>query len=218
MQYVKFGFWTWFKVYTTIGLVGFISYTITVTKPYLVAKADGITLPAPFQNAPEPRSEAISTEVSLTGPIDSDGLTGALTVIAAAAAAGKPVHVFLDTPGGDAIATLAFIMEVQKLHANIACDTGMMVASAGSYIYEGICTTRHANEATMFLFHGAAGALGGKANNMEDAAKFMRTINHSLAVLMAGRLGMTPDQFLNWIEGHDRWLTTDELKAMHGVD
>jgi ATP-dependent Clp protease protease subunit len=155
-------------------------------------------------------------EAKIVGEVSSDSLGEVLAVIEKAE--GKPVHLYIDSPGGDAIATLEFIQAVKRKHAVVVCDTGVMAASAASYIFEAVCTVRHAAPETLWLFHGAASMGAGKANEMEDKAKLMRVLNHTLAVLMAARIGMTVDQFIAWTDGHDRWLTTDELKAMGGAD
>jgi ATP-dependent protease ClpP protease subunit len=163
---------------------------------------------------------AASFNCAFEGPVNEEMLSAPLAVITSAADTTVVCH--FDTPGGDAFATLRFLMEVraakEKNHVRIACTTGSLVASAGSIIYESICDERHASPETLWLFHGVATGVGGKAATVEDTSHLMRVMDRAVAIWIAPRLGMTPDAYVAWVDAHDRWLSTEELLKMGGVD
>ncbi len=167
-----------------------------------------------------PESEPLK-RVELTEEIGPDMLLSALETIKAYPD-GATVPVLIDSPGGQVIPTLLFLdmvrVEKEKRHLTLECSVGLLVMSAAAAIYEGMCDVRHSRPETLWLFHEMSGTVRGKADNIEDELAFSRALEHSLAVLVAPRLRMTPEQYLAWIKGRDRFLTTDQMRAMHGCD
>jgi len=183
------------------------------------------TVPVARAEAAEPSDAPAAAEplkrVELTEEIAPDMLLSALETMKAYPD-GATVPVLIDSPGGNAIATLVFLdlvrTEKEKRHLTLECSTGLLIMSAAAVIYEGMCDVRHARPETLWLFHEVSGTARGKADTIEDEITFARAIDHSLAVLVAPRLHMTPEQYLAWIKGRDRFLTTDQLKAIGGCD
>ncbi len=180
-----------------------------------VARAD-----EPADAPARPEAEPLK-RVELTEEIAPDMLLSALETIKAYPD-GATVPVLIDSPGGQVIPTLLFMdmvrVEKEKKHLTLECSAGLLVMSAAAAIYEGMCDVRHARPETLFLFHEMSGTVRGKADNIEDELAFSRALEHSLAVLVAPHLRMTPEQYLAWIKGRDRFLTTDQMRAMHGCD
>ena len=160
-------------------------------------------------------------DASIVGQIDAESLAPSLATIQQAPE-GSAVHLYISSPGGDAFAMMDWIDAVEiakaKHHVRLQCDTGALVASAASIIYEGVCNERRASARTIFLFHGVAAMAAGKAGDIEDRLKLLRALEHATAVLVAPHLHMTIEAYEAWIDRHDRFLTTDELAKMGGVD
>jgi ATP-dependent protease ClpP protease subunit len=157
----------------------------------------------------------------LTEEIGADMLLSALETLKTYPD-GATVPVLIDSPGGAVIPTLLFLdmvrIEKEKKHLTLECTSGLLVMSAAAAIYEGMCDIRHSRPETLWLFHEMSGTVRGKADEIEDELAFSRALEHSLAVIVAPKLRMTPEQYLAWIKGRDRFLTTDQMKAMGGCD
>ena len=178
---------------------------------------------APVVHKAVVQAEEASTtsDAELVGEVDGESLGAILNVIGNAPKGGT-IRLFVSSPGGDGIATLRFLELVRQAKEEkgirLECRSGMLVASAAAIIFEAACDARQGDEGTIWLFHGVASQSQGKVGNVEDDAALMRALDHSVAVLVAPHLHMTVEQYLAWIEGRDRWLTTEQLRKMGGCD
>ncbi len=167
-------------------------------------------------------SKSDTYDASIVGPIDGDSLSPSLLAIQATALfGGGTVKLLLDTPGGNAIAMMEWITEVnnaKKSGVVIECTVDFIAASAGAMILETVCDKRMAVPNALILFHEAATTAKGKQDELEDNVKFMKVLNKAIAVLVGPRIGMTPLQYLAWVAGHDRWLGADEALKMGVID
>ena len=107
-------------------------------------------------------------DAQIDGPITEDGLSETLTQLKVAYDSGKPeAQLYINSPGGDAVAMLMFIGKVEDLKKygmKIHCTADGMIASAGSIIYEAICDQRDITPQTLVLFHEAASIVWRKGN------------------------------------------------------
>lgn len=123
----------------------------------------------------------------------------------------RPLRLRIASPGGNAIGTMVFIEIAKDLKhergLRIICTGSVMVASAAAILFESeVCDERELEPGTILMFH-AAYLTGG--NGSEADTSMLRSLNRALAYIVAPRLGMTPDQYLEWIKGQDRWLPAD---------
>jgi len=168
--------------------------------------------------APEP-TPVTATEI--VGPVDESSLAPSLNVIRQAPE-GSAVNLYINSPGGNGIAMLAWLDEVDRIKAakgtRLHCTTGSLLASAASIIFEAACDRRVLSASTVVLFHGVGSMAAGKAGDVEDAARLMRTLDWSVATRVAPKLHMGVQQYLDWIDRRDRWLTAQELLDLGGAD
>lgn len=153
-------------------------------------------------------------DASIIGDMDGESLGGTMTQLMSSPS-DRPVQLRITSPGGNALSTLVFIELVKDLkherEMKIVCTGSVMVASAAALLFESsVCDERILEPATVMLFHAAylSGA-SGKGKDMEDDSSLLRALNRALAYVVAERLHMTVDQYLAWIDGHDRWLSAD---------
>lgn len=158
---------------------------------------------------PSPRYDA-----SIIGDMDGESLGGAMTQLMASPT-DRPLQLRIMSPGGNALSTMVFIELVKDLKherdLKIVCTGSVMVASAAALLFESpVCDERILEPATVMLFHAAyLSSSSGKGKEMEDDSSLIRTLNRALAYEVAARMHMTVDQYLAWIDGHDRWLSAD---------
>ena len=155
--------------------------------------------------APSPRYDA-----SIVGEMNGESLGGTMTQLLTAPV-DRPVQLRIASPGGSAIATMVFIEMAKDLKhdrgLHVVCTGSVMVASAAALLFESpVCDERVLEPATIIMFH-AAYLTGGNGSHADTS--MLDSLNRALAFMVAKRLGMTPDQYLEWIKGQDRWLAAD---------
>jgi len=159
-------------------------------------------------------------DASLIGPMDGDTLASTYKEILDAP--GPEVSLRINSPGGNLLTTMLFIDLVRdrivekKLH--ITCVGTGMVASAAAIVLESpVCAERVMEPQAVLMFH--EGYLSGGGPTKQDDREFMRSLNFAVAALIAPRMGMSPEAYLNWIEGGvERWVTSPSALALHFVD
>ena len=149
-------------------------------------------------------------DASITGKMDGESLGNAMTQLMASPT-DRPLQLRIMSPGGNAISTMVFIEMVKDLKhergLRIVCTGSVMVASAAALLFESeVCDERVLDEATIVMFH-AAYLQGSDGSDSDNA--MLRALNRALAYVVAARLHMTPDGYLIWIKGQDRWLSAD---------
>ena len=158
---------------------------------------------------------------SVLGPMDGESL--AHTFEQLIAAEGPEVTLRISSPGGEAITTLLFIEYVTELKANkglhVTCVGTVMVASAAAILFESkVCDVRVLKPGTLVLFHEASTRAEGKHRDLQETSELLNSINRAIAEIVAPRLLMTPDEYLGWIAGHDRWSTDETAVESHIAD
>lgn len=159
-------------------------------------------------------------DASLIGPMDGETLAGTFKEILDAP--GPEVSLRINSPGGNLLTTLLFIdlvrdRKVEK-HLHVTCVGSGLVASAAAILMESeACDVRQLEPQAVMMFH--EGYLTGGGPAKTDDKAFMRSLNYSVAALIAPRMGMTPEAYLSWIaDGVERWLTSPYALELHFVD
>jgi len=160
-------------------------------------------------------------DVDVIGPMDGESLAGAYAQVLSAP--GPEVSIRINSPGGSVFTTLLFIDLVRDRIAEKGLHTTCVVtaaaASAAALLLEsGACMTRVAEPGSLLLFHGVSGGSGGTEQQQEDDVNFIRVLNRTLAAIIAPRIRMTVDAYLDWIRGHDRPVSSDVALELGMVD
>jgi ATP-dependent protease ClpP protease subunit len=148
-------------------------------------------------------------DASLFGPLNAESLSATYNELAAAPE-GARVRMRIASPGGEAIPTLIWIEMAQDLkaarHLHVTCVGSVLVASAAALVLESaVCDERELNPGTILLFHQAYVL----TEIDEDQRDELRALNRALAWIIGPRVGMSPDAYLAWTNGRDRWLAAD---------
>jgi len=165
----------------------------------------------------------VNPDVEMWGPMDTESLTVLMGQMGAALATKHDVTLRISSPGGETFATLLTIDKIEDMkarqHSRVHCVGSVMVASAAAILLESpVCDDRTITDDTLLLFHQVSGGTRGKAQDMEEEAHTARLIDAAIANMVAPRLGMTPKQYLAWIEGRDVIIGSDEALLIGAVD
>lgn len=171
------------------------------------------TVEVPAVVAPDANANG---HAEIVGAVTEESLSASLAVVRAAAEGGT-VYIHIDSPGGDGFAMLTWLDAVdvarRTRHVKLVCDAGGIVASAAAIIFTN-CDERLAATTTVFLYHGVSSMAAGKTTHIEDALQMLRAMEMAVAIRIAPKLGMTPEAYLSWTAGRDRWLVAQELAKM----
>jgi len=184
--------------------------------------------PAPAQPAPvvsksNGPDKGKKYDVDIQGDFDDTSTASWLKALKDHAEGGR-ILVRFSSPGGDALAMMAFIEHVQDLKKahptlRLACYGEVMVASAAAMSYEALCDERYEVEGTTWLFHGVQGGIGGgNEGQAAERVAMAHALNHQIAVWVAPKLGMTVEEYEAWVLGKDRFLDSDQALEAHAVD
>ena len=154
-------------------------------------------------------------EIEIMGTIGSDfwetGVTAASVKDQLKAAAGAPVRVVLNSPGGDAFEGIA-IYNLLREHAGevtthvigLAASAASIVAMAGDNI--------EMAPGSQMMIHSSWGMVIGNRQDMLAIAEMLDKIDTSVAELYASRSGKKPADVLAMME-KETWMTAKEAVA-----
>ncbi len=162
-------------------------------------------------------------DAQIEGPITEESLSDTLTQLKVAYDANKSeALLYINSPGGDALAMLEFMGKAQDLRKygmKIHCTGDGIVASAASMIFEDICDIRDITPSALVLFHEAAGMIGGKETNMEDGLALIKALDRVVALKVAPRLHLTVEEYRARVKGRDWWMSgEDAYNVWHAAD
>ena len=162
-------------------------------------------------------------DVSLIGEVTDESLSKLYDDLAAQPD-GSTVQVRIDSPGGDAIATIVGLDVIgTMIHDKglvLECRGTGLVASAALVLYEGLCNgKRSLAPSTLVLAHAATmGNVGGKVGTIEQALALLRALNRALAAPLAARMNISVDEAVEWEGDTDHWLTPDQAVSLGLAD
>ena len=177
----------------------------------------------PFLAAAVLHVSGVNPDAELLGEVEPENLTSTQGQLAAAMVKKKDVTLRITSPGGNGLALLVFIQQVEDMkarqHARIHCVADIMAASAAAILLESsVCDTRASTERTVILFHGVSTQVQGKIGQMEDDLKLYKDLDLVMAQIVGPRMGLTPAQYLAKIDRRDWWLTPQEALDNHALD
>lgn len=160
-----------------------------------------------------------NTDLEL-GEIDT---LSVLPLIAAFEEAPATVTLVIDSPGGGVYAGLSLIRAMraaQERGTGIVCivKNGGMAASMAAVVLEA-CDLRLMGRQSSILFHTASvGGAQGNKWELERLAKEIDSLNHRMAIFIAGRLNITLAAYEAQVADRDWWLGYEEALEVGAVD
>jgi ATP-dependent Clp protease protease subunit len=158
------------------------------------------------------RRMLIQRRVMLTGPIDgklAERVCAQLLVLDAEHP-GKPITLYLNSPGGEVDAGFAIYDAMQTLESDVATVCMGFAASMAQFLLVGGAPgQRRAYAHSRILMHQPLGQVGGSAIDIKIQAEQFAIARRMIAELTAKHTGQDVDRV--WEDGdRDRWFTPEE--------
>ena len=132
---------------------------------------------------------------------------------------GKPITLFLQSPGGSVLHGLGLYDELRTLSKqghHITTVVRGYAASMGAILLQAGDTRLVGAESHIMIHEVSSGAIG-KLHELEDEVKFTKRLNRRLFAILAERTSGTweADALYEWAKAKDRWIPADRAVA-HG--
>ena len=161
-------------------------------------------------------AEGAPTEILLYDEIGYWGVTAKDFVLALAAAGPGPIHLRINSPGGDAFDGLAIYNALRARTAPVMVTVDGIAASAASFIAMAGKPMRMPPQA-MLMVHNCWGLCIGNRNDMLEMAAVQEKIDGQMAEIYAAKTGK-PKAQLTGVMDAETWYTSSEAKAFGLAD
>jgi len=130
----------------------------------------------------------------------------------------KPIHLYINSPGGSITAGMAIYDTMQYVPNDIVTVGIGMCASMGQFLLSsGAKGKRYATPNTRVLLHQPHGGFGGTASDIQTQAELIISMKKQLASITAAQTGKTLEQIM--ADGdRDRWFTAAEALEYGFID
>lgn len=120
----------------------------------------------------------------------------------------QPIVVQINSPGGEVGAGL-FIIRAIREAGGATCEVQDIAASMAAIIFESpACNERIVEPNSILMWHGISGGAEGNTSKHESHVLSMRVVERALAEMIAPRMGLTVDQYLEATSGgREVWVT-----------
>lgn len=156
------------------------------------------------------------------GDFDDEGLMAMYAGLIERLEAGDKVIYFrINSFGGSIFGGLDYmrvVNDVRKAGIRTVCVVDTRAYSMGAVFLEGACDERYLTKRSTLLFHNGSTEAAGNANDLREAVALLDALNRSMALVVAGRLGMALDEYEARIAKHSWILAADEALAVGAVD
>lgn len=148
------------------------------------------------------------TEILVYDEIGWFGITAKDFLMAVAEAGGGPLHIRINSPGGDVFEGMAIYNALRAHPAEVTVTVDGVAASAASVIAMAGHTIQMA-ETSMLMIHNCWGLCIGNRLAMRDMAGTMEKIDAQMAAIYAGKSGK-PQAECQAMMDAETWLTAQE--------
>jgi ATP-dependent Clp endopeptidase proteolytic subunit ClpP len=132
----------------------------------------------------------------------------------------KPLFITINSPGGSVLAGLALydhIRELSERGHHITVKVRGMAASMGGILLQA-GDTRVVGPEALVLIHEVSAGTAGNITQMENRLNFSKQLWDKLAVILAKRSKMTPDEIKVKCKNFDWWLDAKEAVELGFAD
>ncbi|MGC4075428.1 MAG: Clp protease ClpP [Rubrivivax sp.] len=144
------------------------------------------------------------------------GVSAAMVVSALAMAGDKPVHLHINSPGGDVFEARAIAAAVASHPAKVTAHIDGLAASAATDIMMAAAETRMVAGA-MLMIHNSWTLAVGEKTDLRKTADLLEQVDGQILKDYVTRTGETSDQVRAWMDA-ETWFTSDEALAAGFVD
>ena len=130
----------------------------------------------------------------------------------------KPMHLYINSPGGSVTAAMAILDTMNHVKADVATVCVGLAASAGAVILScGQKGRRSALKNAEIMIHQPHGGIEGQVSDITIAAKRMHDIKTRMNKILAKSTGKSIEQIAQDVE-RDKYMTADEAKKYGLID
>jgi ATP-dependent Clp protease protease subunit len=191
---------------------------MTMNRKLLQLLSDNARAEAPASIRMEATADA--AHVYVYDVIDSYWGASAKALVDAFAAAGdKPVHLHINSPGGDVFEARAMVSAVrahQQRGFSVTAHIDGLAASAATYLSLSAETVNIA-EGGMFMVHNSWTLAWGNKTELRSTADLLDKIDTTIAADYQRKTLASAEQVTAWMDA-ETWFTADEAKAAGFVD
>lgn len=148
------------------------------------------------------------TEILVYDEIGWFGITAKDFLVAIAEAGGGPLHVRINSPGGDVFDGMAIYNALRAHPSPVTVTVDGIAASAASVIAMAGQTIQMA-ETSMLMIHNCWGLCIGNRIDMREMADTMEKIDAQMAAIYAGKSGKAQAECQSMMDA-ETWLTAQE--------
>lgn len=163
------------------------------------------------------RMGASGVEIMIYGEIGFYGITAGQVVEALAQAAGDPVTIRINSPGGDVFDGLAMHAALKTYKGEVRAQIDGLAASAASVVMLGASSVDMVR-GSFVMVHNAWGVSIGNAAEMRDFANLLDQMDANLADLYAAKSGKTDAAAWRQAMAAETWMNADDAIAVNIVD
>lgn len=130
----------------------------------------------------------------------------------------KPMHLYINSPGGSVTAAMAILDTMNHVKADVATVCVGLAASAAAVILStGASGKRSALKNAEIMIHQPHGGVEGQVSDITIAAKRMHDIKAKLNKILAKNTGKPVEKIAEDVE-RDKFMTADEAKRYGIID
>lgn len=156
----------------------------------------------------------ISTDLSITGEITSDGTVRQINEVLLHSA-GQPVHIEINSAGGEAFAGIAGFNAIRQ-HGRVTISVTALAASAAATIALAGATIRmHRN--SMMMIHSASLITFGNSGAHRKSTQVLDKLDGEYTRLVAQVTGHPEARVRAWLEA-ETWMTAEEAVELNFAD
>lgn len=157
------------------------------------------------------RGDDGAVDVMIYDEIGIYGITAGDFMRELATVKGRPLNVFINSPGGDVFDGYAILNQLRRHDAPVRVYVDGLAASAASFIaMAGETVTMGRN--SQMMIHDASGMCWGNAADMRDVAERLDQVSGNIAAIYAEKTGGAADEWRTAMQA-ETWYTADEAVA-----
>jgi Protease subunit of ATP-dependent Clp proteases len=143
------------------------------------------------------------------------GISAAEVVPQIDALKGTPIHLRIDSPGGDVFEGRAIASAIAR-HGNVTAWVDSLAASAATYVATAAKQINIA-EGAFFMIHEAWTMMYGNKRDLTETAALLDKIDQSIVADYARKTGQTSEKLVAWMAA-ETWFNASEAKEAGFVD
>ena len=167
-------------------------------------------------------TESPAGHIDISGKIDESTLSSVNEAIDVAKKAGSTrLDISINSPGGSVTDGLMVIQAIRDSRIPTTCRVSVMAASMAAVILESpACNERVVSPSAVLMLHSVGGPAQGNEREVTNNLGQIHALNLAVAHLIAARIGLTVDEYMQHIsaESQELWFVGADAVSTHMAD